>query len=114
VPTWSYVAVELNGPVRPLDEAGLVRLLDTMSAGNEARLAPRPPWHRDELAPGRFESLLKAIAGFEMEIAEWRGTAKIDQDKAGEVRSRIGEALASRGEGELAALYSRPYPIPKD
>jgi transcriptional regulator len=113
VPTWSYVAVELNGPVRPLDEAGLVRLLDTMSAGNEARLAPRAPWHRDELAPGRFESLLKAIAGFEMEIAEWRGTAKIDQDKSGEVRTRIGEALAGRGEGELAALYSRPYPIPK-
>ena len=110
VPTWSYVAVEMNGRVAPLDEAELVRLLDSMSAENEARME-RTPWTRAELADGRFEGLLKAIAGFAMDVAEWRGTAKIDQDKADEVRSRIGAALSARGEEGLASLYSRPYGV---
>lgn len=113
VPTWSYVAVELNGPARPLAEAELVRLLDAMSAENEARFV-REPWTRHSLGPGRFEALVKAISGFALEIADWRGTAKIDQDKPTELRARVGEALAARGEGELAALYSRPYPFPQD
>jgi transcriptional regulator len=110
VPTWSYVAVELNGPVRPLGEEALVRLLDSMSADNEARMAPRPAWTREQLPPGRFDAMVKAIAGFEMHIAEWRGTAKIDQDKPDEVRARVADALESRGEEALASLYARPYP----
>ena len=108
VPTWSYVAVEVNGPVRPLDEDALVRLLDSMSAEHERRLAPKPEWLRDRLSPGRFEGLLKSIGGFALEIAEWRGTAKIDQDKPPEVRARIAAALAARGEAAMAAFYVEP------
>ncbi|HEY0413021.1 MAG TPA: FMN-binding negative transcriptional regulator [Allosphingosinicella sp.] len=104
VPTWNYVAVELNGPVRPLDGDALVRLLDAMSAEHEGRLEPKPAWTRDKMGPGRFEALLKAIGGFEMEIAAWRGTAKIDQDKPPEVRERIAQALDGRGEAGMAAL----------
>ncbi|HYJ30326.1 MAG TPA: FMN-binding negative transcriptional regulator [Allosphingosinicella sp.] len=104
VPTWSYVAVELNGRVQPLGEEALVRLLDDLSAGNEARLAPKQAWVRDQLSPGFFEGLLKAIAGFEMSVAAWRGTRKIDQDKPAEVRARLADALAGRGEAEMAAL----------
>ena len=104
VPTWSYVAVELNGRVRTLPEADLVRLLDAMSAEREALLAPKKPWTRDKMTPGRFEGLLKAITGFEMAIAEWRGTRKIDQDKPEEVRARLADALADRGETEMAQL----------
>ena len=33
------------------------------------------------MSEGRFEGLLKAISGFEMHVADWRGTAKVDQDK---------------------------------
>jgi hypothetical protein len=62
------------------------------------------------MSPGRFEGLLKAIAGFEMHITEWRGTAKIDQDKPDEVRERIAAALTDRGEQAMAALYSSPSP----
>ena len=108
VPTWSYVAVETNGPVRPLGEDGLVRLLDDLSAEREARLAPKRPWTREKMSPGRFDGLLKAIAGFEMAISEWRGTKKIDQDKPADVRARIAAALAARGETEMAALVGTP------
>ena len=104
VPTWSYVAVELNGTVRPLGEEELVRLLDDMSAEREARLAPKPPWTRAKMTPGRFEGLLKAITGLEMAVADWRGTRKIDQDKPEEVRARLVGALGRRGEAEMAAM----------
>lgn len=106
VPTWSYVAAELNGRVRPIGEDALVRLLDGMSAEREARLAPKPAWTRGKMSPGRFEGLLKAIEGFEMAVTDWRGTRKIDQDKPPEVRARIAEALAGRGEAEMAMLVA--------
>ena len=108
VATWSYVAVELNGLVHPLGGEALIRLLGDMSAEHEERLAPKPAWTRAQMSPGRFEGLLKAIAGFEMHIAEWRGTAKIDQDKPPEVRTRIAGHLRERGEDGMAALYSSP------
>lgn len=104
VPTWNYLAVELEGRVRPLGEEALVDLLDAMSALHEKRLAPKAAWTRDVLAKGRFSSLLKAIAGFEMTIRDWRGTAKLDQDKPVEVRARLAEALVRRGEVEMAKL----------
>jgi transcriptional regulator len=110
VPTWSYVAVELNGKVEPLSPEALVALLDDMSAEQEERLRPKKPWTRDEMSTGRFESLLTAIAGFEMHIADWRGTAKIDQDKPAEVRSRIAAALRGRGEEAMAEFYSNSPP----
>jgi transcriptional regulator len=110
VPTWNYVAVELEGPVRRLDEDELARLVSELSAENESRLAPKVPWTRDKMGEGRFEGLLKAIAGFEMRVAQWRGTAKVDQDKPAEVRSRIAEALSQRGEAAMAEIMRKAYP----
>jgi transcriptional regulator len=108
VATWSYLSVELNGPVRTLGEDALVTLLDDMSAELEHRLLPKPPWTRHQMGPGRFDGLLKAITGFEMHITDWRGTAKIDQDKPAEVRERIAEHLLEQGETAMAMLYSSP------
>jgi transcriptional regulator len=107
VPTWNYVAVELEGPVRTLDADELVGLVDDLSAEQEARLAPKIPWTRDKMSPGRFEGLLKAITGFEMQVMEWRGTAKIDQDKPEAVRASIAAALAERGEREMAEMMRK-------
>jgi transcriptional regulator len=103
VPTWNYVAIELEGRVRMLEPEALVDLLDDLSADRELRLAPKPPWTRAKMGEGRFEGLLKSISGFEMQVAAWRGTAKVDQDKPQEVRTRIADALAERGEREMAA-----------
>jgi transcriptional regulator len=104
VPTWNYVAIELNGRATPLAEEELVRMLDAMSATFEGRLGSKPPWTRDAMAPGRFEGLLKAIAGFALEVEAWRGTAKVDQDKPAEVRARIAAALREQGEDAMAAV----------
>jgi transcriptional regulator len=110
VPTWNYVAVELQGPLRTLAPDELVRLVDDLSADREVRLAPKAPWTRAKMSPGRFEGLLKAITGFEMQVAQWRGTAKIDQDKPAEVRARIAEALRTRGQPEMAETMMRAAP----
>jgi transcriptional regulator len=110
VPTWNYVAVELEGPVRALGPEELVRLVDDLSAEQEAWLAPKIPWTRARMSPGRFEGLLKAIAGFEMQVAHWRGTAKIDQDKPDAVRARIADALAERGEQAMAETMRKAAP----
>lgn len=110
VPTWNYVAVELEGPVRPTGQEALVRLVDDLSADREARLAPKPAWTRAKMSEGRFEGLLKSIGGFEMQVAAWRGTAKVDQDKPQEVRDRIADALAGRGEPDMAATMRKAAP----
>ncbi|MEA2999337.1 MAG: transcriptional regulator [Sphingomonadales bacterium] len=104
VPTWNYVAVELTGPVSPLDRDGLVDLVDRLSEAHERRLAPKPAWRKGKMTPGRYEGLLKAITGFELGIREWRGTAKIDQDKPPEVRARLAAALRGQGEEAMARL----------
>lgn len=110
VPTWNYVAVELEGEVQALDPDALTRLLDDMSAGQEDRLAPKPAWTRARMSEGRFEGLLKSITGFEMKVADWRGTAKVDQDKPQEVRDRIADALLERGEEAMAAAMRMRAP----
>ena len=102
VPTWNYVAVELEGPVRTLGQDELIRFLDDMSDHHEAKLAPKPVWKRAKMSPGRFDGLLKAITGFEMTITGWRGTAKLNQDKADEVRSRLADAMEAQGDVALA------------
>lgn len=106
VPTWNYVAVELTGPVRPLDREALAALVDGLSAANEARLAPKAPWTKARMDGERYEALLNAIAGFELHAAEWRGTAKLDQDKPLEVRTRLADALRARNEPAMAAAIA--------
>ncbi len=102
VPTWNYLAVELEGDVRPLDRDALIRFLDEVSDHHEARLAPKPAWRRSKMSDGRFEGLVKAITGFELRIRTWRGTAKLDQDKPDEIRVRLADTLERHGETALA------------
>ena len=94
VPTWNYLAVEAEGRLRRLDEAGLVRLLDDLGADHEARLAPKPAWTRSKMSPGRFEGMLKAITGYELEIEDLRGTRKLGQNKSEAERLGAAEGLA--------------------
>ena len=94
VPTWNYVAVEAEGILRRLDTAELAELLDALSAAHEARLAPKPAWTRDKMSPGRFEAMLKAITGYELEIEALRGTRKLGQTKQAPERRAAAEGLA--------------------
>ncbi len=106
VPTWNYLAVEAEGPLRRLDEAELAALLDALSAAHEARLAPKPAWTRDKMGPGRFEGMLKAIVGYELAIEALRGTRKLGQNKSEAERSGAVAGLAPF-KPALAALMEK-------
>lgn len=101
VPTWNYVTVEADGPVAALDEAGLVALLDDLSAQEEARLLPKPPWTRDKMAPGTFERMLRGIVGARLTVERLEGTFKLSQNKGEGDRAGV---LAGLGDHPLARL----------
>ena len=103
VPTWNYVALELQGPVRRMTEDGLVGLLDALSARHEGRIEGEP-WTRAKMDDAAFRKMLGAIAGFEMEVRAWRPTFKLSQNKSAEDRARVAEALETQGSPALAAL----------
>lgn len=94
VPTWNYLAVEAEGPLRRLDESELTTLLDDLGAAHEQRLAPKPAWTRGKMTPGRFEAMLKAITGYELTIEALRGTRKLGQNKRPEERAGAADGLA--------------------
>lgn len=92
VPTWNYVAAEIEGNARALDRAGAAALLDDLSAHFEARLAPKPPWTRGKMTPARFEALLGGIVAYEVPVERFEGTWKLSQNKPAEI-VRVAERL---------------------
>ena len=109
VPTWNYVAVEAEGPLRRLEADELVQLLDDLGAENEVRLAPKPVWTRAKMSPTRFEGLLKAIVGYELTIEALRGTRKLGQNKKEAERAGAAEGLAPFNP-EVAKLMRSSFP----
>jgi transcriptional regulator len=104
VPTWNYVAIEMEGTLRKLDDAELVAQLDTLSAEHEARVGANPPWTRDKMNPALFSRMTGAITGFEMRIVAWRSTLKLSQNKSPDERERVAAGIEAGGHGALAHL----------
>lgn len=102
VPTWNYVSVELEGRVRAMDDEGLIALLDDLSAENEARLDPKTPWTRAKMDASKFDRMLGAITGFEMEVQAWRPTLKLSQNKTDAERLRAADELDKLGKRAMA------------
>ena len=67
VPTWDYVALELEGRVRRLDREGLDALLYALIDKHEARLGGAQ-WSAEETPRPLWDKLLGGIVGFEMEV----------------------------------------------
>ena len=107
VPTWNYVAVECEGPIRRMNADEGAALLDRLGALHEAALLPKAPWTRGKMSPGRFDAMLNAIICFEMRIEALRGTRKLGQTKsAGETRNVVA-ALRAAGRDDLAAAMEQ-------
>ena len=103
VPTWHYEAVEIEGVARQLSEAELVSLIDRLSDTMERRYSPERPWTRAKMSPGKFEALMKAIVGFEVEPAEMRGTRKFNQSKGAEDLAATIEGQRGAGRDDIVA-----------
>jgi len=113
VPTWNYLSVEMEGPVRPVGDEEAIRLLDDLSAHFEGKLLPKPPWTRGKMTPARFEALLRGIRSFEMRLERFEGITKLGQNKPPEVVARTAEALAQIDDAdarEIGRLMREPRP----
>ncbi len=103
VPTWDYVALELEGRVRRMDTDGLEALLYALVERHEGRLGGAQ-WSARETPPDLWRKLLGGIVGFEMEVLAWRPTFKLSQNKSPEEREGIAAGLDAAGSPALAQL----------
>ena len=104
VPTWNYVAVELEGRAKKLDRDALVKMINDLSHFHESRLAPKPIWTSEKISAGLFDKMLGAITGFAMDIKAWRGTAKLSQNKPESARLHAAKALDGQGRKAMAHI----------
>lgn len=102
VPTWNYVAVELEGPVTAFPRDHMKAHIDQLGHTHEAPLAPKPEWRLDKVDPGYVAKLMNGIAGFRMSITAWRGTRKLGQTKPPEAREAAAQALEAQGRRAIA------------
>lgn len=103
VPTWDYVALEMQGRVRRMDDEGLEGLLHAVIDKFEDRL-DGPRWQASESSEATWSGLFRGIVGFEMEVLAWRPTLKLSQKRSPAERERIAEGLTASGAGGLAQL----------
>jgi transcriptional regulator len=103
VPTWNYVALELEGRVRRMADEELEAFLHAAIAKHEGRL-DGTPWQAEESSEKVWAGLFKGIVGFELAVLEQRPTFKLSQNKTREERARMAEGLAAAGHGALAHL----------
>lgn len=106
-PTWNYVAVELEGTMRQMDDAALVDQIDRLAADQEARLAPKTPWTRDKMDPKLFAQMKRGIIGFRLEILSWRGTRKLGQNQPEAARLAAADGAEAAGRRAIAHLMRR-------
>ena len=110
VPTWNYVAVEMEGRVRRLDADGLIGQITALSEKHEARIAEGKAWTMDKLPEGKLRALLAGIVGFELEVQGWRETFKLSQNKSADERARLVAGLEGQGSAAIAQLMRELAP----
>jgi transcriptional regulator len=103
VPTWDYVALELEGRVTRMDDAGLEAFLHAAIVKHEAKLGGEP-WRADESSEKVWSGLFRGIVGFEMAVTAWRPTFKLSQNKPADDRTRIADGLETANSPALAQL----------
>ena len=103
VPTWDYVALEMEGRISELDEAGVDAVLYDLIEKHESRLAGSR-WDAAEASPAMWKRLLSGIRGFALEVEAWRPTIKLSQKRNAAERQRIALGLEQSGSPALAFL----------
>lgn len=104
VPTWNYLALELEGPVRRIEADALRAQLQALTARQEARIEAGKPWTMDKMPEEKLQSLLGAITGFELEVQAWRPTFKLSQNKPLGEGQRAADGLEAEGSTAIAEL----------
>ncbi len=104
IPTWNYVALELEGTVSALSREDLAELLGEIGARNEARLGGDDPWRPAHVPADMWHENFQSIEGFELAVTARRTTFKLSQNRSPEDRARVADALSEQGAHDLAQL----------
>lgn len=106
VPTWNYEAVHVHGTLTVRDDERFVRGLVARLTRRHEATEPQP-WKMGDAPPDYIDSMLRNIVGIEIAVTTMTGKSKLSQNK--DERDRLGaaDALAERGQAELAALMRR-------
>ncbi|WP_170990234.1 FMN-binding negative transcriptional regulator [Aquamicrobium sp. LC103] len=102
VPTWNYIAAQVQGTLTPLDDSAESLAVLQLTA---ERLSSRrgDAWHLEDAPQGRVEALLPHIRSFRVKARAIEGVEKLSQTHPQEDRLRVIANLAQRGEsGDLA------------
>ena len=106
VPTWDYIAVEINGTMVELDRQALVEQIEALTAVNEAELAPKAAWTLASVDPAMCDKMLDALRVFELKVDAMRGTAKFSQNKSVVDRAGVRAGLIGQNNRALAAMIA--------
>jgi transcriptional regulator len=106
VPTWNYEAVHVHGTLTVRDDERFVRGLVARLTRRHEATEPQP-WKMGDAPPDFIDSMLRNIVGIEIAVTTMTGKSKLSQNK--DERDRLGaaDALAARGQAEMAALMRR-------
>ena len=107
VPTWLYESVHLSGSGRVMSPARLAVHLDRLTEKFESWLAPKAPWEPNQVSPGRYKMLSKAILGIEMEVEAVEGSLKLNQHKSDADHVAIAQALSQQENKDAQYLSER-------
>jgi transcriptional regulator len=111
VPTWNYSAVQARGRIRWFDGADRLRaLVGDLTRAHEAPRAA--PWSVDDAPEDYVASMLRAIVGFEIEVASMTGKFKASQNRNEADRQGVARGLADDGvpPATTAELVRDPRP----
>lgn len=95
--TWNYMSVHARGVIRFLDDAGLEEVLRKTSLHFENH-DHRSPTIFDNLPEEFKRKVMKAIAGFEIEVTEMDTVFKLSQDRDAASYRNIMARLREQGE----------------
>ncbi|MGR3792544.1 FMN-binding negative transcriptional regulator [Vannielia sp. SX4] len=106
VPTWNYVAVQLDGTLHPMPDSELRAVLDALSEHFEERLLPKPPWTADKMPADALARLMRMIVPFRFAVEKVESTWKLAQNKPAEHRMAAARQVKGYGIGQEVALLA--------
>jgi transcriptional regulator len=102
VPTWNYVAVHVYGKLHIVqEESALAKILEDFVAFYEASLSR--PWtfeSRSEYS----RKMMKAVAGFRIEISRIEGKWKLNQNRPTDQREKVVKMLQTFGDEDSTGI----------
>lgn len=101
VPTWDYVALEMEGTISRLDDVGLEELLQDVIDTFENRIEGER-WLANEASESTWSALFGGIVGFSMQVDQWRPTFKLSQKRSAPEIERIAAGHRAAGNNALA------------